>query len=137
MDLVNPVVSFMGVEDGDPIGHKRFLALFAGGMLPLISLSFLHMLVKFEEEEKKKIKQEVFDLDIDEISLRAGRMEAKSDEEKINPSQEELKKLEEELNRINEVKFEKPQTTSYTPVEEPKQTKTKKILSYLRRNSDA
>ena len=54
MDLVNPVVSFLGVESGDPIGHKRFLALFAGGMLLLISLSFLHMLVKFEEEEKKK-----------------------------------------------------------------------------------
>ena len=54
VDLVNPVVSFLGVESGDLIGHKRFLALFAGGMLPLISLSFLHMLVKFEEEEKNK-----------------------------------------------------------------------------------
>jgi hypothetical protein len=53
VDMVDPIVSFMGVESGNMIGHKRFLALFAGGMLPLISLSFLHMLVKFEEEEKK------------------------------------------------------------------------------------
>lgn len=54
VDMVDPLVSFMGVESGNVIGHKRFLALFAGGMLPLISLSFLHMLVKFEEENKKK-----------------------------------------------------------------------------------
>lgn len=58
VELVDPVVSYLGVESGDPIGHKRFLALFSGGMLPLISLSFLHMLVKFEEEEKKKSIEE-------------------------------------------------------------------------------
>ena len=50
VDLVDPVVSYLGVESGDLIGHKRFLALFSGGMLPIISLSFLHMLVKFENE---------------------------------------------------------------------------------------
>lgn len=54
VDLVDPIVSYLGVESGDPVGHKRFLAIFAGGMLPIISLSFLHMLVKFEEEERKK-----------------------------------------------------------------------------------
>jgi len=54
VELVDPIVSFMGVESGDMVGHKRFLALFSGGMLPIISLSFLHMLVKFEEEEKRK-----------------------------------------------------------------------------------
>jgi hypothetical protein len=63
VDLVDPLVSYLGVESGNMIAHKRFLALFAGGMLPLISLSFLHMLVKFEEEDKKEekfsIKEEV------------------------------------------------------------------------------
>jgi hypothetical protein len=54
VDLVDPIVSFMGVDSGDPIGHKRFLAIFAGGMLPIISLSFLHMLVKFEQDERQK-----------------------------------------------------------------------------------
>jgi hypothetical protein len=54
VELVDPLVSLIGVESGDTIGHKRFLALFSGGMLPLISLSFLHMLVKFEEERKKR-----------------------------------------------------------------------------------
>lgn len=52
VDLVDPIVSFLGVESGNVLSHKRFLALFSGGMLPLISLSFLHMLVKFEEKDK-------------------------------------------------------------------------------------
>lgn len=99
MDLVNPVVSFLGVESGDPIGHKRFLALFAGGMLPIISLSFLHMLVKFEEEEKKKVdsKEPIDEIDIDEISKAAGKMEATIESEKWTPSENDLKKIEEIL----------------------------------------
>jgi hypothetical protein len=52
--LVSPLVEFMGVDPSDFVGHKRFLAFFAGGMLPIISLSFLHMLVKFTEEDRKK-----------------------------------------------------------------------------------
>jgi phosphoglycerol transferase MdoB-like AlkP superfamily enzyme len=70
VDLVDPIVSYLGVESGDPVGHKRFLALFSGGMLPIISLSFLHMLVKFEEEEKKKVVDIPQNLDIDELSIQ-------------------------------------------------------------------
>jgi hypothetical protein len=78
------------------IGHKRFLALFAGGMLPLISLSFLHMLVKFEEEEKSKTIEEV--INIDEISKIAGTIEKKTiEEEKYTPTEEDIKKIEEIL----------------------------------------
>jgi hypothetical protein len=54
VDLVAPLLEFMGVEPTNLVGHKRFLALFAGGMLPMISLSFLHMLVKFTEEDRLK-----------------------------------------------------------------------------------
>lgn len=54
VDLVAPLLEFMGVEATNFVGHKRFLALFAGGMLPMISLSFLHMLVKFTEEDRLK-----------------------------------------------------------------------------------
>ena len=49
VELSSPLVELMGVEPTDLIGHKRFLSFFAGGMLPIISLSFLHMLVKFTE----------------------------------------------------------------------------------------
>jgi len=106
IDLVDPIVSYLGVESGDPVGHKRFLALFAGGMLPIISLSFLHMLVKFEEDEKKNgngLTQPV--IDIDELSIEAGKKEAEIEKEKYTPTQEDLDRLEEELRRVNEQKF--------------------------------
>ena len=54
--LVSPLVEFMGVDANDFVGHKRFLAFFAGGMLPIISLSFLHMLVKFTEEDRLNLE---------------------------------------------------------------------------------
>jgi hypothetical protein len=109
IDLVDPLVSFMGVESGDIVGHKRFLALFSGGMLPIISLSFLHMLVKFEEEDRKIKNPETQELsetiDIDEVSKIAGKMEAEIDKEKYTPTQEELELLEQKLREINESKF--------------------------------
>jgi hypothetical protein len=106
VDMVNPVVSFLGVEEGDPIGHKRFLALFSGGMLPLISLSFLHMLVKFEEEGKEENGQIVQqNINIDELSIEAGKQEAELEKEKYTPTEEDLVRLEEELKRLNEQKF--------------------------------
>lgn len=59
VELVSPLLEFMGVEPTDFVGHKRFLSLFAGGMLPIISLSFLHMLVKFTEEDRlRELTQE-------------------------------------------------------------------------------
>lgn len=107
VDMVSPLVSFLGVDEGDPVGHKRFLALFAGGMLPIISLSFLHMLVKFEEEDKKKpiLVHQNMELDIDELSIEAGKKEAELDKQKINPTPEELEKMEKTLQELNEKKF--------------------------------
>lgn len=104
VDLVDPFVSYLGVESGDMVGHKRFLALFSGGMLPIISLSFLHMLVKFEEEEKNK-KQTNTNLDIDKLSILAGKEEGKIEQEKYTPTEEDIKLLEEELRKLNEAKF--------------------------------
>lgn len=83
VDLSDPIVSFLGVESGDPIGHKRFLALFAGGMLPIISLSFLHMLVKFEEEEKKKPMDDKIELKINKVSNPVVKKEKIEEEIKL------------------------------------------------------
>lgn len=58
VELVTPIVNLIGVEPTDLIGHKRFLSFFAGGLLPVISLSFLHMLVKFTEEDNLKEPKE-------------------------------------------------------------------------------
>jgi len=98
VEMVDPVVSYLGVEGGNLISHKRFLALFAGGMLPLISLSFLHMLVKFEQESKKKEIHPV--VDIDELSKEAGRKEGEIENQKYTPTEDELQKLEEVISQI-------------------------------------
>ena len=133
VDLVDPIVSYLGVESGDPIGHKRFLALFAGGMLPIISLSFLHMLVKFEEEEKSNgdgLPQPV--INIDELSIEAGKKEAEIEKEKYTPTQEDLDKLEAELRRVNEQKFGSlVEEIKSEPIEDPEI----KRLSYTRRDA--
>jgi hypothetical protein len=154
VDMVDPLVSFLGVESGDMLGHKRFLALFAGGMLPLISLSFLHMLVKFEEEDKNKkagIKTTDHfidpELDIEELSIQAGKKELDRDKEKYTPTENDLLKLQEELDKLQKAKFNLVEDESMIevvsennlqqndllvePVEE------KKVLSYLKRDTDA
>lgn len=139
VDMVDPLVQFLGVESGDLIGHKRFLALFAGGMLPIISLSFLHMLVKFEEEEKKKDGNQILDIDIEKLSTEAGKLEAEVEKSKYTPSPEELQKLEDELRKLNEKKFGNLQEEVIVPEpiveEEVKPSPIKKVLSYLRRDA--
>lgn len=119
VDMVDPLVSFMGVESGDLVGHKRFLAFFAGGMLPIISLSFLHMLVKFEEEGKGT---KVLELDIEKLSKEAGKIEAEQTEKPYTPTEDDLKKLEEELKKFEQV-------------EQSEEDINRKRLSYLRRDA--
>lgn len=119
VDMVDPLVSFMGVESGDLVGHKRFLAFFAGGMLPIISLSFLHMLVKFEEEGKGT---KVLELDIEKLSKEAGKIEAEQTEKPYSPTEDDLKKLEEELKKFEQV-------------EQSEEDINRKRLSYLRRDA--
>ena len=158
VDMVDPLVSFLGVESGDMVGHKRFLALFAGGMLPLISLSFLHMLVKFEEDDKNKTlgvknSDHFIDpvLDIDELSLEAGKKELNIEKEKYTPTEEELLRLQEELDKLQKAKFNivennPPQEEELSVLEENnlqqedllmEPVEEKKVLSYVKRDADA
>jgi hypothetical protein len=144
MDLVDPIVSYLGVESGDPIGHKRFLALFSGGMLPIISLSFLHMLVKFEEDDKKGEIQLPKKFDVEELSTLIGKQEAELEKEKYTPTNEDLEKLEIELIKLNEQKFgvleegptgtDGPDDSSLVEIEEIPNDGIKR-LSYVRRDA--
>lgn len=138
VELVDPIVSYLGVESGDFIGHKRFLSLFAGGMLPIISLSFLHMLVKFEEEGKTEAPQP--EIDIETLSTEAGKKEAEVEKEKYVPTQEELDKLQEELAKLNEKKFgtlvEEPEPKiEIIKTDEESDEPEIKRLSYTRRDA--
>jgi len=118
VDLVSPLVSYLGVDPSDPVGNKRFLAFFAGGMLPLISLSFLHMLVKFEENEKTDNINVQPIINIDELSTFAGKAEAEELQVKYTPTEEEIKKLEEILSVNNESTIPVIETSELV-VEEP------------------
>jgi hypothetical protein len=141
VDMVDPLVQYLGVESGDFVGHKRFLAFFAGGMLPIISLSFLHMLVKFEEEEKKKVVTlDPSKIDIDELSIEAGKKERDFIDDPLTASPDQLEKLEEVLAKLNEQKFG---TLTDEPIfevtkvqeEQPEPGPVKKVLNYLRRDA--
>jgi spermidine/putrescine-binding protein len=126
VDMVDPIVSYLGVESGDPVGHKRFLALFSGGMLPIISLSFLHMLVKFEEEDKV-YGNPIPIVDIDELSTIAGKLEGEVLNERYVPTEDQMNKLEDELRKLNEQKFG-------NLVEQPQEEQSEiKRLSYTKR----
>ena len=91
VDLVSPLVEFMGVDSTDYIGHKRFLALFSGGMLPLISLSFLHMLVKFTEEDRKNGEKTITNQE---------ELSEKPQKEQIISTPEDLKEFVDEVTRV-------------------------------------
>ena len=132
VDLVDPIVSYLGVESGDPVGHKRFLALFSGGMLPIISLSFLHMLVKFEESGKNNVNP-TEEVDIEKISKDAGKKEGEllnEEPEKINPTPEDLEKLEDVLQHITSNKFSILTEEEDENITQPE----KKVLRYTGRN---
>ena len=126
VDLVSPLISSLGVEEGDMIGHRRFLALFSGGLLPLISLSFLHMLVKFSEDARLNKHNVINDDDIksqvdekiieDEIKKRVESGEVPNivtasdiigEVSKVRLSEEELKRLESILLAPQKIEEEK------------------------------
>ena len=95
VDLVAPLTELMGVDPTDLVGNKRFLAFFAGGMLPIISLSFLHMLVKFTEEDRLKENETP---PVKESESNPEDLKHFVDESvRLHLSEEDLKKLEEVL----------------------------------------
>jgi hypothetical protein len=110
------------IDENDIVGHKRLLAVFSGGLLPVISLSFLHMLVKLRDKEK--LQDEVTapilnDGELEALSREAGKIEAQNVEEKYIPTDEELNLLETYLDNLTKDKPEptqpKPTKRTYKP----------------------
>jgi hypothetical protein len=96
VELVSPLLEMMGIEPTDYVSHKRFLSLFVGGMLPIISLSFLHMLVKFTEEDREKKNNDVEPKVESESVIDSSDLIAEVS--KVRLSENDLKKLEHFLN---------------------------------------
>jgi hypothetical protein len=130
VELTGPILEFTGVEQGDLQSHRRFLAIFAGGMLPLISLSFLHMLVKFSDENKKisskePINEDIVEKpDIKEEPIQASDLVAEVS--RFRPTEEDLQSLEELLNKF------KPEEQKKRPTKEEQ----REILTQMMRESE-
>jgi hypothetical protein len=114
VELVSPLLEYIGVDPADMVGHKRFLAFFAGGMLPIISLSFLHMLVKFTQSEKTTIVTETPEVkeSPEPVGEETPVVDAKDivgEVSRVRLKQEDLDLLEKYLNRNIQPKDKEPE----------------------------
>jgi hypothetical protein len=109
LEMSGPLFEPMGVESTDIPKHKLILALFSGGLLPFISLTFAHMLVVYSNSNKDtvKLKDELTEEQINELSRKAGVIEREINSTKppIGLTPENLEKLAEHLDKVNKNKF--------------------------------
>lgn len=103
--MVGGLFENMGVEKTDLNTHKTILSFLTGGLLPIISLTFAHMLVKFSENQKNEIIEKNEDVKTIEkpVIVDLPELIAKKQEEdenlKYTPTKEDLEKLENILKR--------------------------------------
>ncbi len=107
--MVGGLFEGMGVEKTDFNTHKTIVAFLSGGLLPIISLTFAHMLVKFSEQspEEKEVLSE------DEFKEILKERRENSETEKWTPTDEQLEILE----KILVGKYEEPEKEKI--IEEP------------------
>lgn len=131
VDMISGLLEPIGVDPTDAVSHRRILAFITGGLIPFISLTFAHMLIVYSskiqtnEDNVKPINDTVSDTVSDtvilteeqlvELSKKAGMMEAEQIDEKINPTPEDLVRLEEALKNLEgKSKIEEPVETTET-----------------------
>ena len=107
MNMVGSLLEPMGVDPSDPIAHKRILSLLSGGLLPIISLTFAHMLVVYtdqlsEVQNKSENKLEgLTEEQLDAISREAGKIEYQNSQKEVPTNITNLDKIEEYLTNLN------------------------------------
>jgi hypothetical protein len=114
ISMIGGLFENMGVDKTDLNTHKTILSFLTGGLLPIISLTFAHMLVKFSENEKntdniEKIENPVV-VDLPELMSQKRKEDEKV---KYTPTQEQLDLLEKVLTQ----KYKGPE--QITPTDEP------------------
>ena len=136
ISMVGGLFENMGVEKTDLNTHKTILSFLTGGLLPIISLTFAHMLVKFSEKENKEPEKEI--ISVEEASIKIARDNYKEMvNNKWTPSQEEIETLEKVLNKTYNGPVEKTNdVTPYTPTEKDL-TDLQNILSKYLNNDEA
>ena len=114
VELTSPLWEMLGSDPGDIISQKRWLAFLEGGLLPIISLTSLHFFTKYDRnrtDEKEEVKEvpEITkpDEDITEeeyndmINQFVKNKKEEADKLKYTPNEEDLKKLDEFLSKVN------------------------------------
>lgn len=123
MNMVGGMLEPMGIDPTDVISHKRVLAFFSGGLLPLISLTFAHMLVVFTDnlketqklEEPKTIltEQVISEVELDKLSREAGKIEYENSLNEKEGNFGDLDKIEEHLLSLQPIKETENQELTY------------------------
>ena len=117
ISMVGGLFENIGVEATDIPSHKFILSFLTGGLLPIISLTFAHMLVKYSEQNNNEESVEENGL----VSLEDYEKKKQEyiktkiqEEEKLRykPTQDDLKKFEQVLSRY-ETKGEQEQKHNY------------------------
>ena len=112
--MVGGVFEGMGVEKTDINTHKTIIAFFSGGLLPIISLTFAHMLVMFTEKNQdtdqvptnnRPSTDQVEELTTEEARRLMEEKIRQEEEIKYKPTPEDLEKIEE----IVKVKYTEPE----------------------------
>ena len=117
ISMVGGLFENMGIETTDLNSHKTVLAFLTGGLLPVISLTFAHMLVKFTEKNKEVVEDDKTDLTEEDIQKLIELQVKEKEKEKWTPSNEDLEKLEEILQNNHPVKSD-VEYKPYQPSEE-------------------
>jgi hypothetical protein len=117
VDMISGLLEPIGVDPTDVVAHRRILAFITGGLIPFISLTFAHMLIVYSskiqtnEDNVEPVNDTVNDTVsdtvnepvvlteevIEQLSTDAGKIEFETVEEKINPTPEEISRLDFEL----------------------------------------
>lgn len=99
VNMVGGLFENMGIEKTDLNTHKTIVAFLSGGLLPVISLTFAHMLVKFSEQEPEEKPEEKEVLSEDEFKEILKKRRENSEEEKWTPTREQIDILEKVLSQ--------------------------------------
>jgi hypothetical protein len=116
ISMVGGLFENMGIETTDLNTHKTVLAFLTGGLLPIISLTFAHMLVKFTEKNKEVVDEKT-DLTEEDIQKIIEIQIEEKEKEKWTPSTEDLEKFEKILKNSQPVKSD-VERKPYQPSEE-------------------
>jgi len=107
ISMVGGMFENMGIEPTNIPAHKFILSFLTGGLLPIISLTFAHMLVKYSEQNsmiEDKVQEKNEEINIDEYEkLTNEYIEQKrkqDDELRYKPTEEEIKKFDDFLTQI-------------------------------------